>query len=173
MIPGAAGAGTTRARRQAGMAGVALLAPTASHSMGSGRHQVASALPLAFCGYLREGVRLSVPPSAPLPSSIPQDTKRGGSKGQPVVHTPARDIWMPLVSAMTDGKQESLQTKRHRHAGAGFPYRRHRLALWPAQGNQGMILITPAASEERAWVWAEKTRKLRVAGAWLSHVTHV
>jgi hypothetical protein len=55
--------------------------------------------------------------------------------------------------------------KRHRHAGAEFLYRRHRLALGPAQGDEGMILISPAAPEERVWICAGKTRKLRVAGA--------
>ena len=57
------------------------------------------------------------------------------------------------------------RSKRHRHAGAGFLYQRHQLALRSAYGDGGVILIPPAASEEGAWVWAGKTRKLRVAGA--------
>ncbi len=60
------------------------------------------------------------------------------------------------------------RSKRHRHAGAEFLYQRHQLALGPAQGDEGVILIPPAASEEGVWVWAGKTQKLRVAGvqAW-------
>ena len=47
-----------------------------------------------------------------------------------------------------------------------FLYQRHQLALvGPAPGDEGVILIPPAASEEGVWVWAGKTRKLRVAGA--------
>ena len=40
--------------------------------------------------------------------------------------------------------------------------------MFTRTGDIGLILIPPAASEERVWVWAGKTRKLRVAGvqAW-------
>ena len=137
------------------------LAPTVSPSMGSGWHQVALALPLArITGMqvtpaqcrplavtrLRAGGRgftvalrvpagggpPSVPPSAPLPSNIPQDTNGGGRQwdkgtGATCGTHAGRQYWCGVPPVVAPRYWE--RSKRHRHAGAEFLYQRHQLAL--------------------------------------------